>query len=293
MWRRIPSMWCLPTCSAIILAIGILKRIPCCLHSWLQRAGYWLANGRAVRIGCSTDWRRGKPSAYCLKETQNAQFNSAYGHSNGESGTHIALLGDPTLRAQIVPSITNLIANSNCNKVNLHWTAAQDSGILGYIVYRSFSQDGPYLQDVSPNFVTQTSWDDIAPVADTLFYAVRAMKLEVTPGGGAFYNSGTSPIQSVIFVPGTGPTAFGLGGTITCTHPSLTLGTNFQPPTCTWQWFKPNGQPLGGFTATEPGVYTVVVTAPNGCTVAAYATVNMDTLFAVAGCSRAGHADLL
>jgi hypothetical protein len=237
--------------------------------SWSGRP-HWMQQGLAT----------GETIGYCLKETQNAQFNSAYGHSNGESGTHIALLGDPTLRAQIVPPVSNLIANSNCNKVNLHWTAAPDSGILGYIVYRSFNLDGPYLR-VSQGFVTQNSWDDTAPVADTLFYAVRAMKLEVTPGGGAFYNSSTSPIQSVVFVPGTGPTAFGLGGTITCTHPSLTLGTNFQPPTCTWQWFKPNGQPLGGFTATEPGVYTVVVTAPNGCTVAAYATVNADTYLPV------------
>jgi Secretion system C-terminal sorting domain/SprB repeat len=222
----------------------------------------------------------GETIGFCLKETQNAQYNTAYGQSNGESGAHIALLGDPTLRAQMPPSVTNLVANSNCNKVNLHWTAPQDSGILGYIVYRAFNQDGPYTR-LTPDFVTQTSWDDTAPVADTLFYAVRTMKLEITPGGGAFYNTGTSPVQSVVFVPGTGPTAFGLGGTLSCAHPALTLGANFQPPTSTWQWYKPNGQPLSGFTATEAGVYTVIVTAPNSCTVAAYATVNIDTMLPV------------
>ncbi len=217
----------------------------------------------------------GETIGYCLKETQNAQYNDAYGQSNGESGAHIALLGDPTLRAQIVSPATNLTATSNCNKVNLHWTASPDSGILGYIVYRAFSQDGPYAR-VTPDFVTQNAWDDTNPVADTLFYAVRAMKLEVMPGGGAFYNSSTSPIQSVIFVPGAGPSAIGLGGTLTCNNPSLTLGTNFSPPTSTYQWYSPQGQPLSGTTATSPGVYTVVVTAPNGCTVAAYATVNAD-----------------
>lgn len=237
--------------------------------TWAGRP-HWMQQGLAA----------GETIGYCLKETQNAQYNTAYGHSNAESGAHIALLGDPTLRAQVVSPITNLIANSNCNKVNLHWTAAPDSGTLGYVIYRSFSLDGPYVR-ITPDFVTGTSWDDTAPVADTLFYAVRAMKLEVTPGGGAFYNSSTSPIQSVVFVPGTGPTAIGLGGTLTCAHPQQILGTNFQPPTCTWQWFKPNGQPLGGFLASEPGVYTVVVTAPNGCTVAAYATVNIDTILPV------------
>jgi len=219
----------------------------------------------------------GETIGYCLKETQNAQYNDAYGHSNSESGTHIALLGDPTLRAQIVSPISNFTAASNCNKVNLHWTAAPDSGILGYIVYRAFSQDGPYVR-VTPDFITQNAWDDTNPVADTLFYAVRAMKLEVTPGGGAFYNSSSSPIQSVIFVPGTGPNAIGLGGTLTCSQPSLTLGTNFNPPTSSYQWYNPQGQAFTGTTATAPGVYTVVVTAPNGCTVAAYATVNADNM---------------
>ncbi len=228
---------------------------------------HWFQHGLAT----------GETIGYCLKETQNAQYNDAYGHSNSESGTHIALLGDPTLRAQIVSPITNLTVASNCNKVNLHWTAAPDSGILGYIVYRSFSLDGPYMR-VTPDLITQNNWDDTNPVADTLFYAVRAMKLEVTPGGGAFYNSSSSPIQSVIFVPGTGPTAIGLGGTLTCSHPSLTLGTNFNPPTSTYQWYNPQGQAFAGTTATAPGVYTVVVTAPNGCTIAAYATVNADNM---------------
>ena len=218
----------------------------------------------------------GESIGYCLKETQNAQYNSAYGHFNGESGTHLALLGDPTLKAKIVSPVTNLVGNSNCNKVNLHWEAAQDSGTLGYIVYRSSAQDGPY-ERLTPDFTTDLFWDDLSPVPGTMFYAVRAMKLEVTPGGGVFFNTSTSPIVPVNFVPGTGPTAFGLGGTLTCDNPTHQLGTNFQPPTSNYQWFDPNGSPLNGSIATQAGVYTVVVTAPNGCTVAAYATVNIDT----------------
>jgi hypothetical protein len=233
----------------------------------------WSGRPHGLQQGLAT----GETTGYCLKETQNAQYNDAYGHSYAESAASIALLGDPTLRAQVVAPISNLVAASNCNKVNLRWTASPDSGVLGYIIYRSYNLDGPY-ERITPDFVTQTSWDDTAPVVDTLFYAVRAMALQVTPGGGAFYNSSTSPIQSVVFVPGTGPTAIGLGGTITCNNPGLTLGTNFSPPNSTWQWLKPDGQPLGGVVATEAGVYTVVVTAPNGCTVAAYATVNIDTI---------------
>lgn len=234
--------------------------------SWAGRP-HWMQHGLAT----------GETIGYCLKETQNAQYNTAYGDSNGESGAHIALLGDPTLRAKVVAPVTNFTAVSNCNKVNLHWSAPLDSGVLGYLVYRSFSLDGPYTR-ISPDFVFQTSWEDNSPVADTLFYSVRAIKLEVTPGGGAFYNASTGAPKSVIFEPGVGPTAIALGGFLNCNMPSLTLGTNFSPPNSTVQWYKPNGEILNGFTATEGGVYTVVVTAPNGCTTAAYASVYLDTL---------------
>ncbi|MFN0034631.1 MAG: T9SS type A sorting domain-containing protein [Saprospiraceae bacterium] len=234
--------------------------------SWAGRP-HWMQHGLAT----------GETIGYCLKETQNAQHNLAYGDSNGESGAHIALLGDPTLRAKVVAPITNFSAASNCTKVNLHWEASLDPEVLGYMVYRSFSLDGPYAR-LTPDLVFQTSWEDLSPVADTLFYSVRAVKLEVTPGGGAFYNSSAGAPKSVVFVPGTGPTAIGLGGFLNCNVPSLTLGANFQPPTSTVQWYRPNGEALGGFTATEGGVYTLIVTAPNGCTVAAYATVYQDTL---------------
>jgi len=234
--------------------------------TWAGRP-HWMQQGLAS----------GETIGYCLKETQNAQANTAYGDSNGESGTHTSLLGDPTLRAKVVAPATNLALNSNCNKVNLHWTASPDPEAVAYLIYRSFSVDGPYIR-VSPDLVFQTSWEDLSPVSDTLFYSVRAVKLEVTPGGGAFYNSSTGPPKSVIFLPGTGPTAIALGGLLNCNVPTLTLGTNFNPPNSSVQWYKPNGELHSGFIATEGGVYTVVVTAPNGCTTAAYATVYQDTL---------------
>jgi len=250
-----------PLLPALLASKGTVLSV-----TWAGRP-HWMQHGLAS----------GETIGYCLKETQNAQYNTAYGDSNGESGTHIALLGDPTLRAKVVPPAGNVTVISNCNKVNLHWTASPDSEVNAYLVYRAFSLDGPYLR-VTPDLIFQTSWEDLSPVADTLYYSVRAVKLEVTPGGGAFYNSSTGAPKSVIFVPGTGPTAIALGGFLNCNVTSLTLGTNFTPVNSSVQWYKPNGALHSGFTATEGGVYTVVVTAPNGCTTAAYATVYLDTL---------------
>ncbi len=231
---------------------------------WAGRP-HWLLQGLAV----------GETIGYCLRETQNAQYNDAYGHSNGESGAHIALLGDPTLRAKIVKPASQLTAVSNCTQVNLHWTASPDPEVLGYLVYRALELSGPYTR-LTVNTITGTDWSDLNPVADTLYYSVRALKLETTPGGGQFYNTSTGVIQSVIFQPGTLPTILGLGGTLNCQVHSLTLGAHFQAGTNV-QWFKPNGTPLGGYIATEGGVYRVVATAQNGCTAAAFATVMVDT----------------
>lgn len=222
----------------------------------------------------------GETMGYCLKETQNAQFNDGYVYAYGGSSSPIALLGDPSLRAQIVSPVGNLTVNSNCNKVNLHWTAPADSTVLGYFVYRAFDANGPYTR-LTTDLVTQTAWADLAPVNDTLYYAVRSVRLEQTPGGGVFYNSSTGILGSVIFVPGTAPTVLGLGGVLNCAHTSLTLGANFQPSSCTVQWYKPNATPLGGYIATEGGIYTVIATAPNGCTAAASATVYVDTTLPV------------
>lgn len=232
---------------------------------WAGRP-HWLLQGLAV----------GESIGFCLKETQNAQYSAPYGASNGESGADISLLGDPTLRATIVKPPTNLTVKSNCTHVNLHWTASPDPEVLGYLVYRAFDQNGPYTR-LTPSAVTGTAWSDNNPVADTLYYAVRAMKWEVRPGGGNFYNSSTGILKSTIFQPGTAPTVIGLGGIVDCSTQSLTLGANFQPPSATVQWYKPNGDLLNGFITSEGGVYTVIATAPNGCTAAATATVMVDT----------------
>lgn len=236
----------------------------------------------AVNWGGKPHWMKqglasGETIGHCLVETQNAQYNDAYGHFSAESGIHVSLLGDPTLRARVVPPARNLSVQSNCNRVSLHWDASTDPEVNAYLVYRAFSQDGPYTR-LTPDLLFQTSFEDLNPVVDTLFYSVRAVKLEVTPGGGAFYQTATGAPKWVIFEPGNGPTAIALGGSLTCSNPSLTLGTNFSPANSSVQWYNPDGSLHPGFTATQPGVYTVVVTAPNGCTTAAYATVYLDTL---------------
>lgn len=88
----------------------------------------------------------GETIGYVMWETMNAQFNNGFYGSLGESGAHVALLGDPTIRANVVKPATNFTAAVNgCNSILLNWTASADV-VSGYHIYRAFSQDGPYTR---------------------------------------------------------------------------------------------------------------------------------------------------
>lgn len=75
------------------------------------------------------------------------------------------------------------------------------------------------------------------------------------------------------------PTATATGGTLTCTSTGIALAGNSTTQGVSYTWAGP-----GGYTSTEQnptvataGVYTLTVTAANGCTATATATVNNDS----------------
>jgi hypothetical protein len=209
----------------------------------------------------------GESIGYAMKETQNAAFNVAYYGSYGESGAHVALLGDPTLRAQIVAPPTNVTVTPNCTTEILNWTASTDPTVIGYHIYRGLSNNGPYTR-LTASPVIATTYTDNAPVNDTLYYQVRAIKIETTPGGGIFTNNSVGPIVSVIHNPIT-PTVNLLGGTLDCNNPTtkvtLTATKPIKPGST---WTGPGGFTATGDTITvsAPGQYLVTVTGTNGCT---------------------------
>ena len=105
---------------------------------------------------------------------------------------HIALMGDPTLRLHPVAPAGNLNGFARGNTVVLWWTAANDSGIVGYHVYRGSLASGFSRLTNSP--VTSTSFTDTNGSSGAA-YMVRAIKLEDTTSGsyynpsqGAFWN---------------------------------------------------------------------------------------------------------
>jgi hypothetical protein len=105
---------------------------------------------------------------------------------------HIALMGDPTLRLHPVAPAANLDGFARDNTVVLWWSAANDTGIVGYHVYRGSLATGFSRLTNSP--VTATSFTD-SNGDSSAAYMVRAIKLEDTTSGsyynpsqGAFWN---------------------------------------------------------------------------------------------------------
>ncbi|MDX2280799.1 MAG: T9SS type A sorting domain-containing protein [Saprospiraceae bacterium] len=208
----------------------------------------------------------GETIGYAMKETQNAPTNNGFYGSFGEGGAHIALLGDPTLRAFVVEPPTNLAVTQKCNNVNLTWTAPVDTNIIGYYVYRSTALDGPYTR-VTPNWLTTNTYTETSPGVDTFYYQVRSLYIEYTAGGGIWINNSIGPIQQAVIVAATAPVVTAIGGAITCLQDEITLNVSANQAIQSVSWAGPNGYSsnVQNPSVSVAGQYTVTVTAQNGC----------------------------
>ncbi|MBK8554644.1 MAG: hypothetical protein IPL65_02195 [Lewinellaceae bacterium] len=93
-------------------------------------------------------------------------------------------------------------------------------------------------------------------------------------------NSGCSAQQSFLISGDfTAPSASAMGGVITCNNSLVTLMGASSTPGVSFFWIGPDGEPstLMNPQVSLPGVYTLTVTAPNGCTSTATAIVTADT----------------
>jgi hypothetical protein len=98
-----------------------------------------------------------------------------------------ALMGDPTLRMDMTPPPGTLQGiSSAAGEVQLNWTAAADP-VLGYHVYRSASETGPFDR-LTGDPIPGTTFADQSPLGGVNWYMVRAVRLEQTPSG-SYYNA--------------------------------------------------------------------------------------------------------
>lgn len=120
---------------------------------------------------------------------------NAYAGNFYPNYVHMALMGDPTLKAYVVAPASNLISQINSNQLQLDWQASSDGNVDGYFVYYATQRQGPYsLQTATPttslNYVTTA-------LTGTHYYMIRATKWESTPAGG-FRNLSSGITKEVI-----------------------------------------------------------------------------------------------
>lgn len=99
--------------------------------------------------------------------------------------THLQYHGDPTLRLnQVIPPNNVTVSMNNGHLIS--WNASTDNNIVGYHIYRSYSENGPF-ERLTTTPITDLSYTDPDLTTVIRFYLVKAIKLETT-GSGTYLN---------------------------------------------------------------------------------------------------------
>jgi hypothetical protein len=175
------------------------------LRAPLAAKGYALTNAWSDNpVWVFAHMGLGKEIGFSAKTSQN---NNTYynlpgyaGLPESHRGVHMNLMGDPTLRMQVVAPVTNVARADSTGSTVITWNASPDAG-RGYNVYESTNgKAGPFTL-ITATPVTGTTYTDSSGGAQYT-YMVRAVKLEVTPSGsyvnqsqGVFAVGGGAPVN--------------------------------------------------------------------------------------------------
>ncbi len=122
---------------------------------------------------------------HAARLTQNAT-GATYKTNYGARMIHIALMGDPTLRADILAPPANLTAVYDSAAVTLAWSPSPEP-VAGYYLYRS-TEAGRGFQRIHAHIIEDTAFTDSCVMqAGSYYYMLRAVKLEET-FAGSYYN---------------------------------------------------------------------------------------------------------
>lgn len=220
----------------------------------------------------------GETMGYCIRETHNAQYNNGFVNTFGRSGAHITLLGDPTLRVNVVAPPSGVQAETACGHVRVTWHPS-DKTVDGYLVYRRSSAEGPFTR-ITAQAQTDTVFTDYNPVEGTLYYQIRAVKSTSNAGGGVFLNNSIGSTGSVVFTNPAPLEVSAAATVITCAVPESAISGSANFDVSSWSWSGP-----GGYTSSDPvalttlaGIYVLTATDASGCTATTAVSVQIDTV---------------
>lgn len=131
-----------------------------------------------------------------------------YDGNSFQNGTHMALLGDPSLRIDALSPASSIVleANEDSTAVSLSWTMSMDVDVDGYFVYRSHKGTGKYIL-LTPTPISTLSYTDESPYDGTNFYMVKATK-ETETGSGSYMNLSLGIVAEINGMSGTAARVF-------------------------------------------------------------------------------------
>jgi hypothetical protein len=127
----------------------------------------------------------GENIGYSGRVSQNN--NTLYDGGWSGRGVYIALMGDPTLRNDVVAPVSNVIATRIGNNCNISWSASTQTNVIGYNIYMKNDSNKIYSR-INNNLVSGLTFTDNCLLYPGIYkYMVRAVALENTPSG-TYYN---------------------------------------------------------------------------------------------------------
>lgn len=208
----------------------------------------------------------GENIGYGVKLTQNNIGSLYFGSPTSITGRwiHHGLMGDPSLRNDVVAPVSNVVATKAGNNCTVSWTASPETGILGYNIYMKNDTNTSYIK-INPSLIAGTTYTDNCLLYKGIYkYMVRAYKLETTPSG-SYYNMSEGIADTANSTNGTKAYAsFSLataGNTVNVTNLSVNTTAN------NWN-FGDGGTATtlnASHTYTTNGTYTITLISSNSC----------------------------
>lgn len=209
---------------------------------------------------------QGEPIGYDVLLTQNNPNGLYYASPTSITGhwVHNALMGDPTLRQDVVAPVSNVIATRIGNNCHISWSASTETNVLGYNIYVKNDSLKSY-QKLNNSLISGTTFTDNCLIYPGVYsYMIRSLKLETNPSG-SYYNMST----------GIADTAFNTHNYASAAAFTFSISGNvvsfFNAPNTasTYSWNFGNGtqgnsaNPIITYTAN--GLYQVTLIGSNIC----------------------------
>jgi PKD repeat protein len=210
----------------------------------------------------------GENIGYATTLTQNYQQTLYFPNIYNIHGGWIhngGLMGDPTLRNDIVSPVSNVVAQKSGYDCHISWSASTQTNVLGYNIYRRDPVNSDYIK-INAAMLSGTTYTDVCLLnAGIHKYMVRAVVLETSPSG-TYYNMSEGIADTSVNtnpVPQVTSSFFGTtnSNTVTCVNSSTNATT--------YLWNFGDGatstatNPVHTYTAN--GNYTITLIASNAC----------------------------